>query len=167
MTDPQLPAGIRAATPDDVPAVLGLICELADYERALDQVRATPDQLRAALFAPSPGVFALVAEHEGEVVGFALYFLSFSTWEGVHGIHLEDLYVSPTRRGTGVGADLLASLAAIAVARGYARVEWSVLDWNTPSIEFYRRLGAVALDEWTGFRLSGDALLATAARSTG
>ncbi len=100
-------------------------------------------------------------------MGFALYFLSFSTWEGVHGIHLEDLYVSPTRRGTGVGAALLASLAAIAVARGYARVEWSVLDWNTPSIEFYRRLGAVALDEWTGFRLSGDALLATAARSTG
>jgi GNAT superfamily N-acetyltransferase len=162
VTDPLLPAGVRTATPEDVPAIHALICELADYERALDQVRATPGQLRSALFDPAPAVFALVAELEDEVVGFALYFLSFSTWEGVHGIHLEDLYVRADRRGTGLGRALLGSLASIAVDRGYARVEWSVLDWNTPSIDFYRRLGALAQDEWTGFRLSGDALLAAA-----
>ena len=112
-------------------AIHGLICDLADYERARDEVKATPDQLRAALFGPTPAVYALVAETDGEVVGFALYFLNFSTWEGVHGIYLEDLYVRPTQRGTGRGKALLTALAAIAVARGYARVEWSVLDWNT------------------------------------
>ena len=158
MTDPELPGGIRQATASDVDAIHGLICDLADYEHALDQVKTTPDQLRSALFGPEPAVFALVAEAAGEVVGFALYLLSFSTWEGVHGIYLEDLYVRPTQRGTGRGAALLSALAAIAVARGYARVDWSVLDWNTPSIEFYRRLGAVAMDEWTGFRLTGEAL---------
>lgn len=162
MTDPLLPAGIRSATAGDVDAIHGLICDLADYERARDQVRATPEQLRTALFGPTPAVFALVAETDGEVVGFALYFLSFSTWEGVHGIYLEDLYVRPTQRGTGRGTALLTALAAIAVARGYARVEWSVLDWNTPSIGFYRRLGAVAMDEWTIFRLAGGALTAAA-----
>lgn len=166
MTEPVLPVGIRPATVDDVGALHDLICDLADYERARDQVRATADQLRSALFAPSPAVFALVAEDEGEVVGFALYFLTYSTWEGVHGLHLEDLYVRPARRGTGCGTALLAALAAIATARGYARVEWSVLDWNTPSIAFYRRLGAVALDEWTGFRLTGAALAAVAARGS-
>jgi len=147
-----------------VDAIHGLICDLADYEHALAEVKATPDQLRAALFGPTPAVYALVAETGGEVVGFALYFLSFSTWEGVHGIYLEDLYVRPAQRGTGRGKALLAALAAIAVARGYARVEWSVLDWNTPSIEFYRRLGAVAMDDWTGFRLTGDALVRAGAR---
>jgi GNAT superfamily N-acetyltransferase len=162
VTDPELPAGIRSATVADVDAIHGLICDLADYERARDQVTATPEQLRAALFAPMPAVFALVAEADGEVVGFALYFLSFSTWEGVHGIYLEDLYVRPAQRGTGRGTALLAALAAIAVARGYARVEWSVLDWNTPSIGFYRRLGAVPMDEWTVFRLTGSALTASA-----
>lgn len=164
MTAPPLPPGVRAATADDVPALHALICDLATYERARDQVRSTPDQLTAALFGSSPAVFALVAEADGvgeggsEIVGFALYFLSFSTWEGVHGIHLEDLYVRPDRRGHGWGTSLLSALAAIAVARGYARVEWSVLDWNAPSIAFYRRLGAVALDEWTSFRLTGAAL---------
>jgi len=162
VTDPVLPAGIRTATAGDVDAIHGLICDLADYERARSEVKATPDQLRAALFGPTPAVFALVAETDGEVVGFALYFLNFSTWEGVHGIYLEDLYVRPTQRGTGRGKALLAALAAIAVARGYARVEWSVLDWNTPSIGFYRRLGAVAMDEWTGFRLTGVPLAAAA-----
>ena len=167
MTDPVLPAGIRAATVSDVDAIHGLICDLADYEHARDEVKTTPDQLRDALFGATPAVFALVAEADDEVVGFALYFLSFSTWEGVHGIYLEDLYVSPTQRGTGRGKALLAALAAIAVARGYARVDWSVLDWNTPSIEFYRRLGAVAMDEWTGFRLTGDALAAAARSAVG
>ena len=162
MTDPELPGGIRTATVEDVTAIHGLICDLADYEHARDQVKATTDQLRTALFGPSPAAFALVAESGGELVGFALYFLSFSTWEGVHGIYLEDLYVRPDHRGTGLGKALLTALAGIAVARGYARVEWWVLDWNTPSIEFYRRLGAIAMDEWTVFRLTGDALTAAA-----
>ena len=162
MTDPELPSGVRTATAADVDAIHGLICDLADYERLRDQVKARPDQLLTALFGPSPAVFALVAEADGEVVGFALYFLSYSTWEGVHGIYLEDLYVCPAHRGTGLGKALLTALAAIAVARGYARVEWSVLDWNSPSIEFYRRLGAIAMDEWTVFRLTGDALAAAA-----
>ena len=162
MTAPVLPAGIRPATVDDVAAILDLIGELAEYERARDQVKTTPDQLRAALFGPSPAVHALVADLDGDVIGFALYFLNFSTWEGVHGIYLEDLYVRPQHRGSGLGKALLGALAAIAVARGYARVEWWVLDWNEPSIEFYRRLGAVAMDEWTVFRLTGDALTAAA-----
>lgn len=162
MTDPEFPAGIRAATVDDVDAIHDLICDLAAYERARDQVRATPGQLREALFAPEPAVYALVATSGDAVVGFALYFLSFSTWEGVHGIYLEDLYVRPEERGTGLGKALLTSLAAIALARGYARVEWSVLNWNTPSIEFYRRLGAVPMDEWTVYRLTGNALVTAA-----
>ena len=137
-----------------------LVRDLATYERAPDAVKATPEQLRAALFGPQPAAYALVAETGGEVVGFALYFLNFSTWEGVHGIYLEDLYVMPEHRGTGLGKALLKSLAQIAVERGYARFEWWVLDWNTPSIDFYRRLGAVPMDEWTVYRLTGDALRA-------
>lgn len=164
MSDPDLPARIRPAAVDDVEAIHGLVCELAEYERARNQVRATPDLLRAALFGPSPAVHALVAEEAGEVVGFALYFLNFSTWEGVHGIYLEDLYVRPAHRGSGLGKTLLSSLAAIAVARGYARVEWCVLDWNTPSIHFYRRMGAVSMEGWTVFRLTGDALTTAAAQ---
>ena len=166
MTEPELPAGIRTATVEDVAAIHRLICDLAEYERARHEVKATEGQLRAALFGSSPAVFALVAEADGEVVGFALYFLNFSTWEGVHGIYLEDLYVRPNLRGTGRGTALLAALAAIAVARGYARVDWSVLDWNTPSIEFYHRLGAVAMDEWTGFRLTGEALATVGSRGS-
>ena len=162
MSDPELPEGIRPAIVEDVAAIHQLICDLATYEHALDQVKATAEQLREALFAPQPAVHALVAEIDGVVVGFALYFLSFSTWEGVHGIYLEDLYVRPEQRGTGLGKALLTSLAAIAAARGYARVEWSVLDWNTPSIDFYRHLGAVPMDEWTVHRLTGDALTAAA-----
>ena len=149
---------IRPATPDDVPSILRLIRDLAEYERALDQVRATEDDLRASLFGDDPKVFAHVAEHEGAVVGFALWFLSYSTWLGRHGIYLEDLYVEPAARGRGHGKALLTELARIADERGYGRVEWSVLDWNTPSIAFYEALGARPQDEWTTYRLTGEAL---------
>jgi GNAT superfamily N-acetyltransferase len=153
---------VREATPADVRRIRELIVELAAYERSADQVRATDEQLHAALFGERPAVFALVAEADGDVVGFALWFLNFSTWEGVHGIYLEDLYVRPDNRGSGLGKALLRSLASIAVARGYARFEWWVLDWNTPSIDFYRSMGALGMDEWTVFRLTGDALRAAA-----
>lgn len=155
--------GVREARESDVERIHQLVQDLATYERAPDQVKATPEQLRAALFGPRPAAYALVAESGHQIVGFALYFLNFSTWEGVHGIYLEDLYVMPEHRGTGLGKALLKSLAQIAVERGYARFEWWVLDWNTPSIDFYRRLGAVPMDEWTVYRLTGDALRAAAA----
>ena len=154
---------VRLADETDVPRILQLIADLAGYERSADQVKITLDQLRNALFGPQPAAYALVAQDDtGEGVGFALYFLNFSTWEGVHGIYLEDLYVAPEHRGTGLGKALLQSLAAIAVSRGYARFEWAVLDWNQPSIDFYRSLGAQPLGEWTVFRLSGDPLRAAA-----
>lgn len=160
MAGPVHPA-VRLALVSDVERIHQLVCDLAAYERAAEEVRATPDQLRSALFGPSPAVFALVAEGpDGAVVGFALWFLNFSTWEGVHGIYLEDLFVEPAHRGSGLGKALLGALAEIALDRGYARFEWWVLDWNTPSIDFYRRLGAIAMDEWTVFRLSGEALRA-------
>jgi GNAT superfamily N-acetyltransferase len=154
---------LRPARAADVDRIHRLVCDLGEYERAADQVLATPEQLREALFGPAPAVYALVAEDRcGRVVGFALYFLNFSTWQGVHGIYLEDLYVEPAHRGSGLGKALLQALAEIAVERGYARFEWSVLNWNAPSIEFYRRLGAVAMDGWTVYRLDGDALRAVA-----
>ena len=153
---------VRPARESDVDPIHALIVELATYERSADQVRATPDQLRAALFGAQPAAYALVAEAGDEIVGFALYFRNFSTWEGVHGIYLEDLYVKPEHRGAGHGRALLSSLAALAVERGYARLEWAVLDWNQPSITFYRNLGALPLDEWTVYRLSGDPLLQVA-----
>ena len=149
---------IREATPADVGRIRELVVNLARYERAEHQVKASEDQLREALFGPHPAVYALVAEVDARVVGFALYFLNFSTWEGTHGIYLEDLFMEPEFRGTGLGKALLTRLAAIAQERGYARVEWWVLDWNQPSINFYRRLGAIPMDEWTVFRLSGPAL---------
>jgi GNAT superfamily N-acetyltransferase len=153
---------VRQALESDVDRIHSLILELATYERSADQVKATPDQLRAALFGTQPAAYALVAESGDEVVGFALYFRNFSTWEGVHGIYLEDLYVKPEHRGAGHGKALLRSLAALAVERGYARLEWAVLNWNQPSIDFYRSLGAVPLDEWIVYRLSGDPLLQVA-----
>ena len=155
---------VRQALETDVDRIHSLILELATYERSADQVKATPNQLRAALFGAQPAAYALVAETGDEVVGFALYFRNFSTWEGVHGIYLEDLYVKPEHRGAGHGKALLRSLAALAVERGYARLEWAVLNWNQPSIDFYRRLGAVPLDEWIVYRLSGDPLLQVARR---
>ncbi|MFA1540874.1 GNAT family N-acetyltransferase [Actinomadura monticuli] len=155
---------IRYATPDDVPAVLRLIRELAHYERALHEVKATEEQLHAGLFGDDPKVFAHVAEHDGEVVGFSLWFLTFSTWNGTHGIYLEDLFVDPGVRGHGYGKALLTELARIADERGYGRVEWAVLNWNEPAIGFYESLGARPQDEWTVYRLTGDTLT-KAARS--
>jgi len=156
---------IRTATPDDVPAILTMIRELAEYERAPHEVTATEPQLRTALFGENPAVYALIAENDdsGEAVGFAVWFLSFSTWLGRHGVYLEDLYVKPHARGEGHGRALLTRLAQIAVERGCGRVEWAVLDWNEPSIGFYKSLGAVPLDEWTVFRLTGDSLTGLAA----
>jgi len=158
---------VREGRETDIDTVVGLVRELAEYERAADQVRLTPDQLHRALFAGaapdgSPAAYLLVAEVDGETVGFALWFLNFSTWEGVHGIYLEDLYVSPAHRGSGAGRALLTALARIAADRGYARVEWSVLNWNEPAIGFYRRIGATPMDGWTTYRLTGSALLSLA-----
>ncbi len=153
---------VREARESDVDRIHSLVVELATYERSAHQVKATPDQLRAALFGVQPAAYALVAEIDDEIVGFALYFRNFSTWEGVHGIYLEDLYVQPEHRGAGYGKALLSSLAALAVERGYARLEWAVLNWNQSSIDFYRGLGAVPLDDWIVYRLSGDPLLQVA-----
>ena len=149
---------VRPIRPDDVPAVVGLVRELAEYEKAAHEVRLTEEQLRTALFGDSPKLFGHVAEQGGDVVGMALWFLNFSTWRGTHGIYLEDLYVQPGHRGTGLGRELLRTLAELCVQRGYSRLEWWVLDWNTPSIDFYRSAGAVPMDEWTVFRLADDAL---------
>jgi GNAT superfamily N-acetyltransferase len=150
---------VRPARPDDVPVVLSLIRELADYERSLDAVQATEDQLLAGLFGEAPAAYCHVAESDGEVVGFALWFLNFSTWVGSHGIYLEDLYVRPSARGTGLGRALLMTLVGIAHERGYGRVEWSVLNWNVDAQGFYRSIGAVPMDDWTVWRLDGDAML--------
>jgi GNAT superfamily N-acetyltransferase len=149
---------IRPAAPSDVPTLIELIHQLAEFERSPDSVHIGAQQLRAALFGPSPTVFAHVAEDGGAVVGMAIWFLTFSTWTGVHGIHLEDLYVRPEARGKRFGRALLAELAAIAARSGHQRVEWNVLDWNEQALGFYRSLGAEPLDEWIGYRLSGAAL---------
>ena len=144
---------IRPAAPEDVPAILGLIRELAMYEREPEAVVATEDGLRSALFVAAPAAFCHVAEADGAVVGFALWFLNFSTWQGRHGLYMEDLYVRPSHRGTGLGKALLLMLVEIARERGYGRVEWVVLDWNEPAHAFYRSLGAEPMDDWTGWRL--------------
>ncbi|KIZ14159.1 GNAT family N-acetyltransferase [Streptomyces natalensis] len=157
---------IREATPDDIPVILAMIRELAAYERVPHEARATEPQLKEALFGAHPAAFALIAEAAGTPVGFALWFRNFSTWTGTHGIYLEDLYVRPEARGGGHGKALLAALAEICVARGYQRFEWSVLDWNEPSIGFYRSIGAEPMDEWTVHRLTGDALHELAAASS-
>ncbi len=157
---------IRRAKQDDVEAITGLVYELADYEESLDHCTVKPEQIAAALFGPAPSVFAHVAESDGEIVGVALWFLNFSTWDGVNGIYLEDLYVQPAFRGAGHGKALLAALATECIEKGYTRLSWWVLDWNTPSIGFYRSLGAVAQDEWTTFRMTGAALAALANTSS-
>jgi GNAT superfamily N-acetyltransferase len=151
---------IRAATAADVPVILQLVHELAVYEREPDAVEATEDMLREALFGEAPAASCHVAlDADGGVVGFALWYVTFSTWKGRPGLWLEDLFVRPEARGRGLGKALLQELAAVCVKRGYPRFEWWVLDWNEPSIGFYRSLGAVPQDEWTVFRVDGEALV--------
>jgi GNAT superfamily N-acetyltransferase len=149
---------IREAQSHDVADILRLIKDLALYEKAPQEVAATEALLTQALFNPNPHVFAHVIEADERVIGVAIWFLNFSTWQGRHGIYLEDLYIEPEYRGLGYGLAMLKHLAKICVERGYGRFQWWVLDWNTPSIEFYKSQGAVAMDEWTVFRVSGDAL---------
>ena len=158
---------IRPATVDDVPDLVDLIVELATYEREPEQAQATAEQLRDALFAPEPAVYCLLAEDDssGEIAGFALWFRTFSTWLGRHGVYLEDLFVRPAARRGGHGRALLAELARIAVERGYGRVEWAVLNWNSDAQSFYTSIGAQPMDEWTTWRLTGDALPALGGRA--
>lgn len=158
---------IRTATAHDVAEIRTMIRELAEYERAVEQARASEEQLREALFGEDPAAFVLIAEDDatGETVGFALWFPRFSTWTGTRGMHLEDLYVRPHARGGGHGKALLAALAAICERRGYERFEWWVLAWNEPTIDFYKSLGVDLLDEWTVCRLTGEPLKALAAQA--
>ena len=156
---------VRPATPDDVAVLVRMIHDLATFEREPDAVEVDEEMLAGVLFAGSPVAFAHVAVDDevvadGGVVGMAIHFLNFSTWTGRVGIYLEDLFVHPDHRGRGVGGVLLAELARIAVERGYGRVDWSVLDWNETALRFYESIGAVPMDEWTGYRLTGDALAA-------
>ncbi len=153
---------LRPAVPEDVPAILGFIRELAAYEREPDAVVATEADLLRDGWGETPRFKALMAEWDGEVVGFALYFWSYSTWVGHHGIRLEDLYVTPTMRGRGIGKALLARLARIAVDEGCTRLEWDVLEWNTPAIAVYERVGANVQTEWRIMRVAGEKLKALA-----
>lgn len=156
---PELPPNIRVATPDDVPAIGRMIRELAAFEREPDAVKATPELLHDALFGPDAVASALMAlDGDGEPVGFALWYRSFSTWEGVPGLYLEDLYVEKDQRGSGLGRALLSALARIVVHRGWTRLEWSVLRWNSEAIAFYDSLDGRPLDGWLTYRLTGPAL---------
>lgn len=149
---------IRPATPSDVPVILDLIRQLADYERLSHCVTATEDQVRETIFGAKPAAEVLIADLEQECAGFAVFFSTYSTFLAQPGIYLEDLFVKPHLRGKGVGLALLQRLAQMAVDRRCGRVEWSVLNWNEPSIQFYKSLGAEPLDEWTRYRLTGEAL---------
>ena len=149
---------IRAANVEEVPIILNLIKDLAEYEKAPDQVEANESDLIATIFAENPKVFCDVVDVDGEIVGMAIWFLNYSTWQGKHGIYLEDLFIKPEFRGRGYGKALLQHLAAICNERGYGRFQWWVLDWNSPAIEFYRALGAEAMSEWTVYRVSGQSL---------
>ncbi|KAA9085552.1 GNAT family N-acetyltransferase [Microbacterium radiodurans] len=153
---------LRAARPGDEAGILSCVRALAVYEREPDAVENTVDALGVTLFGADPRAFCHVVEREGAIVGIAIWFLTYSTWTGRHGIWLEDLFVDETQRGTGYGKALISSLAAVCVERGYSRLEWTVLDWNAPSIAFYRSIGAAPMDEWTTQRLTGDALHALA-----
>ena len=157
---------IRPARPDDVPEILALVRELAEYERAAHEVQATEADLHRSLFGPDPAVFCHVADTAPEsagrhspgtppLAGFALWFLNYSTWQGRHGIYLEDLYVRPAHQGQGFGRALLQALARVCVEHGYGRLQWWVLDWNSSATAFYSALGAEPMDEWTVWRLGG------------
>lgn len=154
---------IRPARPNDAAAILNFIRELAVYEKAGDEVTASEDDILESLFGPASTAHGLMAEWDGEPIGFAVYFFNYSTWQGRNGLYLEDLYVTPARRGSGAGKALLRRLAGIAVENGCGRFEWSVLDWNEPAIRVYEAIGAQAQPEWIRYRLAGDALHAFAA----
>jgi diamine N-acetyltransferase len=157
---------IRPARPGEAPLVLAFVRELAEYEKLSHAVEATDAMIDAALFGPAPRVFCDIAEWEGEPVGFALWFLNFSSFRGRNGIYLEDIFVRAAHRGKGIGKALLRHLAARCITAGWTRLEWAVLDWNASSIAFYKSQGAVLLDEWTICRISGDALTRLAEPST-
>lgn len=153
---------VRSATPADAPLIHELVQALAEYEKLAHEAVATQDDLACALFAPNPRIFCEIAELDGAPVGFALWFYSYSTFQGRFGLYLEDLYVRPQARGQGAGKALLAHLARVCVREGLGRFDWSVLKWNTPSIGFYESLGARLIDEWSGCRIDGAALEALA-----
>ena len=149
---------IRPAVIEDAEEILALIYELALYEKAPEEAKATREQIIETFFSADPKVFCEIVEIDGVIAGCAIWFLNYSTWQGKHGIYLEDLFVRPQYRGKGYGKALLKHLASICEERGYGRFQWWVLDWNTPAIDFYNSLGAVAMDEWTVYRVSEDAL---------
>ncbi|MFT7287237.1 MAG: GNAT superfamily N-acetyltransferase [Halieaceae bacterium] len=153
---------IRPHRPDDAGSILRFIQELAEYERDPNAVFATEEDLLQTLFCEDPKVHGLICEHEGEAIGFAVYFFNYSTWLGKHGLYLEDLYVTPAARGLGAGKALLKAMARIALEKGCGRYEWSVLRWNTPAIEFYEACGAEPMDEWVGYRMDTATLTAFA-----
>ena len=154
---------IRPATPADIPTLLRFIRDLAIYENAEDQAQATPSHLQRTLFDAGASAHALVCERDSTAIGFAVYFFNYSTWQGRNGLYLEDLYVDPAARGSGAGKALLQHLAQLAVAKGCGRMEWAVLNWNTPAMEFYESFGARPKDDWISYRLTGQALLDFAA----
>ncbi|QNH01128.1 GNAT family N-acetyltransferase [Pseudomonas sediminis] len=158
-----MPLHIRPATPDDAELILRFITDLAIYEKAEHEVKTDAAGIRDSLFAEGSTAHGLICENDGQPIGYAVYFFNYSTWLGKHGLYLEDLYVSPEARGLGAGKALLRHLAQLAVARGCGRFEWSVLDWNTPAIDFYESFGARPQSEWIGYRLTGQALLDFAA----
>lgn len=157
-----MPLNIRPATRDDASLILRFITELAIYEKAAHEVKTDAAGIESSLFSANSTAQALICERAGEPIGYAVYFFNYSTWLGRNGLYLEDLYVSPEARGTGAGKGLLRHLAKLAVGKGCGRFEWAVLDWNEPAIRFYESLGAKPQEEWTTYRLSGDALLALA-----
>lgn len=149
---------IRTARPEDADEIVALIYELALYEKAPEEAKATREDILATFFCAEPKVFCEIVEVDGAIAGCAIWFLNYSTWQGKHGIYLEDLFIRPQYRGHGYGKALLQHLAATCEKNGYGRFQWWVLDWNSPAIEFYKSLGAVAMDEWTVYRVSGQAL---------
>ena len=150
-----MPINIRTARREDVPTIFQFICDLAEYEKALAEVKCTPESLAASLWCESPVAHALMVEEHGQAIGYAIYFFNYSTWLAAKGLYLEDLYIDPAHRGKGGGIKIMQTLAKEAQKQGCQRFEWSVLDWNTPSIEFYEQLGAKAQNEWLGYRLEG------------